>query len=54
MRSVLLDNQYDSYDEKSGDGRHRVFTGVFINRDRAERLAQEINDLGFLARVISR
>ena len=54
MRSVLLDNQYDSYDEKSGDGSHRVFTGVFTNRERAERLAQEINDLGFLARVISR
>ena len=54
MRSALLDNHYDSYDEKSGDGRHRVYTGVFINRERAEKLAQEINDLGFLARVISR
>ena len=54
LRSVLRDNQYDSYDEKSGDGSHRVFTGVFINRERAEKLAQEINDLGFLARVISR
>ena len=54
IRSVLRNNQYDSYDEKSGDGSHRVFTGIFVNRERAEKLAQEINDLGILARVISR
>jgi general secretion pathway protein A len=54
IRSVLRDNQYDSYDEKSGDGSHRVFTGIFVNRERAEKLAQEISDLGILARVISR
>jgi general secretion pathway protein A len=54
IRSILRDNQYDSYDEKSGEGSHRVFTGIFINRERAKKLAQQISNLGILARVISR
>jgi type II secretory pathway predicted ATPase ExeA/cell division septation protein DedD len=54
IRSVLRDNQYDSYVEKSGDGSHRVFAGIFIKRERAEKLAQEIDGLGIAARVIQR
>ena len=54
IKSVLRDNQYDSYVEKSKDGSQRVFTGIFINRERAEKLAQEINNLGISARVTQR
>ena len=54
IRSVLRDNQYDSYVEKSGDNGHRVLTGTFIKRERAEKLAHAINDLGIAARVIQR
>lgn len=54
IRSVLRDNQYDTYVEKSGDGSHRVFAGIFIKRERAEKLAQVINDLGIAAKVIQR
>ena len=52
--SLLRDNNYDSYVEKCEDGSHKVLTGVFIKQERAEKLAQEISDLGILARVISR
>jgi len=52
--SLLRDNHYDSYVEKCEDGSHKVLTGVFIKQERAEKLAQEISDLGILARVISR
>ncbi len=52
--SLLQDNHYDSYVEKYEDGCHRVLTGVFIKQERAEKLAQQISDLGILARVISR
>ncbi len=52
--SLLQDNHYDSYVEKYEDGSHRVLTGVFIKQERAEKLAQQINNLGVLARVISR
>ena len=54
IRSVLRDNHYDSYVEKNGDGSQRVFTGIFINQERAEKIAQEINNLGISARVIPR
>ncbi len=52
--SLLRDNQYDSYVEKCEDGSHKVLTGVFIKQERAEKLAQQISDLGILAMVISR
>jgi hypothetical protein len=51
---VLRDNNYDSYLTKCEDGSHKVLTGVFIKKERAEKLTQEISDLGILARVISR
>lgn len=54
IRSVLRGNQYDSYVEKSEDGSHRIFTGMFIKRERAEKLAQEISTLGISPRVIQR
>jgi cell division septation protein DedD len=54
IRSVLRDNHYDSYLAKCEDGSHKVLTGIFIKQERAEKLAQEISDLGILARVISR
>ncbi len=52
--SLLRDNHYDSYVEKYEDGSHKVLAGVFIKQERAEKLAQQISDLGVLARVISR
>ena len=54
MRSVLRDNQYDSYVEEGVDGSHRVFAGIFSKKERAEKLAQEINNLGISAKVVSR
>lgn len=54
IRSLLRDNQYDSYVRKTVDGSHRVLSGIFIKRDRAEKLAQEISNLGISARVIQR
>jgi type II secretory pathway predicted ATPase ExeA/cell division septation protein DedD len=54
IRSVLRNNHYDSYLAKCEDGSHKVLTGIFIKQERAEKLAQEISDLGILARVISR
>ena len=52
--SLLQDNHYDSYVDKYEDGSHRVLTGVFIKQERAEKLAQQISELGILAKVISR
>lgn len=52
--SLLRDNHYDSYLEKCEDGSHKVLTGAFIKQQRAEKLAQEISDLGISAKVVSR
>ena len=54
MRSVLRDNQYDSYVDEGGDGSQRVFAGIFTKQERAEKLVQEINNLGISAKVVSR
>jgi cell division septation protein DedD len=52
--TLLQDKHHDCFLAKCKDGSHRVLTGIFIKQDRAKKLAQEINELGIMARVISR
>ena len=52
--SLLRDKHHDCFLAKCDDGSHRVLSGIFIKQERAKKLAQEINALGIMARVISR
>ena len=54
IRSLLRSNNCDSYIEETEVGTHRLLTGIFIKRERAESLREQISKLGIPAMVVPR
>ena len=54
IRSMLKKNQFDSYSVKSDDGNYRLLTGAFMSREGAAKLAQELNKILLMTRVVLR